>query len=168
VSSGPELGAYYHEFFLRDKPHLAAQMFCKNARSKLAMANEPPNPTVEPQTPPPPQHAFQPPPPPPQQQQMPPPFYGAFAKVSPNDIAAKNALLPAAYGSNLQMLERQMQIMQQEQAHRHMMEQLSVNRHVMPPAQTQDQRLMQIQMLMSHRMHQRQAARPTNGRASAA
>jgi hypothetical protein len=38
VSSGPELGAYYHEFFLRDKPHLAAQMFCKNARSKIAMA----------------------------------------------------------------------------------------------------------------------------------
>jgi len=38
VSSGPELGAYYHEFFLRDKPHLAAQMFCKNLRSKLAMS----------------------------------------------------------------------------------------------------------------------------------
>lgn len=38
VSSGPELGAYYHEFFLRDKPHLAAQMFCKNARTKIAMA----------------------------------------------------------------------------------------------------------------------------------
>lgn len=40
VASGPELGAYYHEFFLRDKPQLAAQMFCKNARSKLAMAND--------------------------------------------------------------------------------------------------------------------------------
>jgi len=38
VSSGPELGAYYHEFFLRDQPHLAAQMFCKNARTKIAMA----------------------------------------------------------------------------------------------------------------------------------
>jgi len=38
ISSGPELGAYYHEFFLRDKPHLAAQMFCKNARTRLAMA----------------------------------------------------------------------------------------------------------------------------------
>lgn len=45
VSSGPELGAYYHEFFLRDKPHLAAQMFCKNARTKIAMAasSEPKN-----------------------------------------------------------------------------------------------------------------------------
>jgi len=39
VSSGPELGAYYHEFFLRDRPHLAAQMFCKNARTKIAMAS---------------------------------------------------------------------------------------------------------------------------------
>jgi hypothetical protein len=44
ISSGPELGAYYHEFFLRDKPHLAAQMFCKNARTKLAMATAGENP----------------------------------------------------------------------------------------------------------------------------
>ena len=44
ISSGPELGAYYHEFFLRDKPHLAAQMFCKNARTKLAMATHGENP----------------------------------------------------------------------------------------------------------------------------
>lgn len=45
VSSGPELGAYYHEFFLRDKPILASQMFCKNARSKLAMSTKTPPPT---------------------------------------------------------------------------------------------------------------------------
>jgi hypothetical protein len=44
VSSGPEHGAYYHEFFLRDQPHLAAQMFCKNARSKIAMATPEPEP----------------------------------------------------------------------------------------------------------------------------
>lgn len=44
ISSGPELGAYYHEFFLRDKSHLAAQMFCKNARTKLAMATHGENP----------------------------------------------------------------------------------------------------------------------------
>lgn len=46
VSSGPELGAYYHEFFLRDKPYLAAQMFCKNARTKIAMASPDPKPTA--------------------------------------------------------------------------------------------------------------------------
>jgi len=46
VSSGPELGSYYHEFFLRDKPHLAAQMFCKNARTKIAMASPDPSPTA--------------------------------------------------------------------------------------------------------------------------
>jgi hypothetical protein len=44
ISSGPELGAFYHEFFLKDKPHLAAQMFCKNARTKLAMATAGENP----------------------------------------------------------------------------------------------------------------------------
>ncbi|GKY92423.1 hypothetical protein MPSEU_000212900 [Mayamaea pseudoterrestris] len=38
VSSGPEAGAYQHEHFLRDQPHLVTQMFCKNARSKMAMA----------------------------------------------------------------------------------------------------------------------------------
>jgi hypothetical protein len=42
------MGAYYHEFFLRGKPQLAAQMFCKNARSKIAMATPPaPAPVVE-------------------------------------------------------------------------------------------------------------------------
>ncbi len=46
VSSGPELGAYYHEFFLRDKKHLAQQMFCKNARTKIAMASSDPSPTA--------------------------------------------------------------------------------------------------------------------------
>ena len=46
ISSGPELGAYYHEFFLRDKSHLAAQMFCKNARTKLAMATHGENPAL--------------------------------------------------------------------------------------------------------------------------
>jgi hypothetical protein len=46
VASGPELGAYYHEFFLRDQPHLAAQMFCKNARTKIAMASSEPEPAA--------------------------------------------------------------------------------------------------------------------------
>jgi hypothetical protein len=46
VSSGPELGAHYHEFFVRDQPHLAAQMFCKNARTKIAMASSEPEPAA--------------------------------------------------------------------------------------------------------------------------
>ena len=50
MSSGPELGAYYHEFFLRDKPQLAQQMFCKNARTKIAMASPDPIPTAGPVT----------------------------------------------------------------------------------------------------------------------
>jgi hypothetical protein len=40
VNNGPEYGAYYHKFFLRDHPHLAAQMFCKNARTMFAMASD--------------------------------------------------------------------------------------------------------------------------------
>lgn len=40
VANGPEYGAYFHKFFLRDQPHLAAQMFCKNARTMFAMASD--------------------------------------------------------------------------------------------------------------------------------
>jgi hypothetical protein len=40
VANGPEHGAYFHKYFLRDKPHLAAQMFCKNARTMFAMASD--------------------------------------------------------------------------------------------------------------------------------
>ena len=40
VANGPEYGAYFHKFFIRDKPHLAAQMFCKNARTMFAMASD--------------------------------------------------------------------------------------------------------------------------------
>ena len=29
VSSGPEMGAYYHKFFQRDEPRLCHQMFCE-------------------------------------------------------------------------------------------------------------------------------------------
>jgi hypothetical protein len=40
VANGPEHGAYFHKYFLRDKPQLAAQMFCKNARTMFAMASD--------------------------------------------------------------------------------------------------------------------------------
>ena len=39
VANGPEPGAYFHKYFLRDQPQLAAQMFCKNARTMLAMSS---------------------------------------------------------------------------------------------------------------------------------
>jgi hypothetical protein len=37
VAFGPDYGAFYHKFFLRDQPHLVAQIFCKNARTLSAM-----------------------------------------------------------------------------------------------------------------------------------
>jgi hypothetical protein len=40
VAHGPDHGAFFHKFFRRDQPHLVAQMYCKNARSKLAMASD--------------------------------------------------------------------------------------------------------------------------------
>jgi hypothetical protein len=40
LTHGPNHGAFFHEYFLRDQPHLVAQMFCKNARAMLAMASD--------------------------------------------------------------------------------------------------------------------------------
>jgi hypothetical protein len=40
LAYGPDHGAFYHKFFQRDKPHLAAQMYCKNARTMFAMASD--------------------------------------------------------------------------------------------------------------------------------
>uniref|UniRef100_A0A7S1VXF6 HSF-type DNA-binding domain-containing protein n=1 Tax=Grammatophora oceanica TaxID=210454 RepID=A0A7S1VXF6_9STRA len=38
VTRGPELGAYYHEFFQRGDEALCTQMYCKNERAKFAVA----------------------------------------------------------------------------------------------------------------------------------
>jgi len=40
VNKGPELGAYYHEFFQRNNEALCTQMYCKNDRAKYAVARE--------------------------------------------------------------------------------------------------------------------------------
>jgi HSF-type DNA-binding len=40
VTYGPANGAFFHKFFQRDQPHLVAQMYCKNARTLLAMASD--------------------------------------------------------------------------------------------------------------------------------
>lgn len=37
VTRGPELGAYYHEFFQRGNEALCTQMYCKNDRAKFAV-----------------------------------------------------------------------------------------------------------------------------------
>lgn len=34
VSSGPEIGAYYHKYFLRDKPRLCQQIHCEQSKMK--------------------------------------------------------------------------------------------------------------------------------------
>lgn len=40
VTRGPELGAYYHEFFQRGNEALCTQMYCKNDRAKFAVAGK--------------------------------------------------------------------------------------------------------------------------------
>lgn len=39
LAYGPDQGAFFHDFFRRDHPHLVVQMFCKNSRSLLAMTS---------------------------------------------------------------------------------------------------------------------------------
>ena len=161
VSRGPEAGAYYHKFFLRDKPHHAAQMFCKNARSKLAMASTTSVDIERAQQPPlkqaedtssagvanalehPQQLGRQAPLP----SQVQPPLPSSALLSAPafqklgfkeryeeqhsdqkqkqnNEIDLKSSLTPFASGGNsLQLLERQLQILQIEQTNRLMLEQ---------------------------------------------
>jgi hypothetical protein len=194
VSGGPELGAYYHEFFLRDKPQLAAQMFCKNARSKLAMAamseSEPkpaavvtPAPVVANQT---------------QTQATPTAaFMEAIRQKVPEQFNNNNnsnnnqiKAFPSYGNSTLQMLQRQLDMMQQEQSNKHfellqqerarmLLEQASSFQNLLPSGQVQQKqqqqqpngqsaRLLQMQQLMQMQMQQRQGRVSNNPRASAA
>lgn len=185
VSGGPELGAYYHEFFLRDKPQLAAQMFCKNARSKLAMAamseSEPkpapvvtPTPVVVTQAQATPTSAFM------------EAIRHKFPEQHNNNNNNQFKAFPSYGNSTLQLLQRQLEMMQQEQSNNHfellqqertrmLLEQAQASSY---PAQMQQQkqqssngqesRLLQMQQLMQMQMQQRQGRIPTNPRASAA
>jgi hypothetical protein len=191
VSGGPELGAYYHEFFLRDKPQLAAQMFCKNARSKLAMAaiseSEPrpaavvtPAPVVANQTHETPTSAFM----------------EAIRQKVPEQFNNNNnnnnqiKAFPSYGNSTLQLLQRQLDMMQQEQSNKNfellqqertrmLLEQASSFQNLLPSAQVQQKqqqqqpngqaaRLLQMQQLMQMQMQQRQVRVSNNPRASAA
>ena len=172
VSSGPEAGAYYHEFFLRDKPHLVAQMFCKNARSKMAMAEGTPAESAKDTTV---SRPAQPHAEPAQQAytlDIPLALLEALVKpapverqVLPSNVSAAvqpGLLLQQSQYANL-LLERQIQILQQEQAKR-MIQMLSQDSK--PPATSDDQRLRQMQLIMQN--NQRTKGSPTNPRASAA
>ena len=169
VSSGPEIGAYYHEFFVRDKPHLAAQMFCKNVRSKLAMANlETGSGGPAPSSAPVMQSA-------PQETKMP-------GMLSQYMIAAMNKgqvdakfNLPFGNGlggnSNLQLIQQQIQILQQEQAQRLLLERLALSNQPMANVATlspQEIHLLQLRQLMQQRTREPPQRSPTNPRASAA
>jgi hypothetical protein len=195
VSSGPETGSYYHEFFLRDKPHLVAQMFCKNARSKMAMAEATPEPVSLDPSPIPVMADTVPSPQPQQmlesnshhqqQQQVfsldiplallealvkpastdvPPPRGHPFLASNAGASVARPGLLlqQSQYANSL--LERQIQILQQEQA-KHMVHLLSQDSK--PAAVPEDQRLRQMQHIMQSNQ-QRNKGSPTNHRASAA
>lgn len=179
VSSGPEIGAYYHEFFLRDKPQLAAQMFCKNARSKLAMATET---TAKPAVVVPQESIVAPQ----QLQQEQPSSSAAFFASFQQKLPDTHVKAFPSYGNNtLQMLQRQMDMLQQERAQRMFLERAVRQSTMLPPVQhqqvqhqrqhqqqqqpaTSNARLMQMQQFMDMQMQQRQGRAPTNPRASAA
>lgn len=157
VSSGPELGAYHHEFFLRDKPHLAAQMFCKNARTMLAMASASKEDYKEPE----------------KAAEMPLPFMEEFEKPAPYAMNHHPNM------GHMQMLEQQMQLMQQqEQANRLLVERaLLLQQHTpvsmqelqnhLTQQKMQQERMLQLRQLMQ--LSRPTAARqPSNNRASAA
>jgi hypothetical protein len=164
-------------------------MFCKNARSKLAMAAvsecEPkPAPVVIPE----PVVA--------QAQQITPTsaFMDSLRQKVPeqlNNNSNNNSQFKSfpSYGnSTLQLLQRQLEMMQQEQNNKHLellqqertnrmlMERSAMQNVLLPPGQQQQSqqpngqasRLLQMQQLMQMQMQQRQGRIPTNPRASAA
>lgn len=198
VSSGPELGAYYHEFFLRDKPHLAAQMFCKNARTMLAMASGGEAPTASQAAasavgapnlstkPAPltldvaaPQPLVQPHAAPLAAPQIPlppvtPALLAALTKDPATSTVKGTSALQAYAPTNVKLLE--MHILQQEQANRilfeHAMRMSLQQRQEQQVKLANDQaQLRQMRQLMQIRSQQQQArhrSKPSNGRAHAA
>jgi hypothetical protein len=172
------MGAYYHEFFLRDKPHLAAQMFCKNARTLAAMqtvkqsgdykkTGVKESPTL-------------------------PPAHAPVAALDPASLMSMSkgafSLPPTAVMTNrLELLERQMFALQQEEeANRMLLERAlllqphhhaSLSLNPLLVREVQQQKLQQERILqMRQAMHQYNASRgsgdrqraPSTNRASAA
>jgi hypothetical protein len=173
VSSGPEIGAYYHEFFLRDKPYLAAQMFCKNARTVLAMATSETSPSPEsleasPVATQPSATASS---------SLPtftPALLAALSK-SPAQNTDNNLALASgpsfASPTNVQLLE--MHVLQQEQANRTLLDHamaLSIQQRQEQSEKiaAQQARLGQMRQLMQLLAQQQRSGSPSNPRASAA
>jgi hypothetical protein len=169
-------------------------MFCKNARSKLAMAamseSEPkpaavvtPAPVVANQTQVTPTSAFME-----AIRQKVPEQFNNSNNSNNNQIKA----FPSYGNSTLQMLQRQLEMMQQEQSNKHfellqqerarmLLEQASSFQNLLPSGQVQQkqqqqqqqpngqaERLLQMQQLMQMQMQQRQGRVSNNPRASAA
>lgn len=152
------------------QPHLAAQMFCKNARTKLAMANDAPEPAVvaaaperaaaaSPEIPPITQNI----------QNIPLALLAALSKEPEQQEETRKFDFN---GSSLQLLERQLQLLQEEQAQRLYMYRLAMANQtlpiVAPPQPQQAAGIQQMQQLMQMRERQRKGLVPRNGRASAA
>ena len=161
-------------------------MFCKNARTKLAMANDTPMPeavkpapemavAAAPEMPPITQSI----------QSIPLALLAAISKEpEPQHLpAAQQQQLPHQQqqqdtrkfdftGSSLQLLERQLQLLQEEQAQRLYMYRLAMANQglptVAPPQPQQAAGIQQMQQLMEMRQRQRKGLVPRNGRASAA
>jgi hypothetical protein len=156
-------------------------MFCKNARSKLAMAamsesESKPAPVITPE-------------PVVAQAQVTPisAFMDALRLKVPEQHNNNNQFkaFPSYGNSSLQLLQRQLEMMQQEQTNKRFellqqernrfLEQAAIQ-NLLPSAPIKQQqqpngqaaRLLQMQQLMQMQMQQRQGRAPTNPRASAA
>jgi hypothetical protein len=182
------------------QPHLAVQMFCKNARTKLAMANTDPMPdgSATTTTAMAPSAAKVPPlssstsagPQVTQSiQSIPLALLAAISKEEPQQQTSPQEARKFDFtGSSLQLLERQLQLLQEEQAQRLYMYRLAMAKSALTtatatgaggqarpmvpppslPAQQQTAGIQRMQQFMHMRQQQRKGLMPTNGRASAA
>lgn len=147
-------------------------MFCKNARTKLAMANDTPIPDINTVAPPNRAAASSKAPPVTQSiQSIPLALLAAISKEPEPQTNSQESRKFDFTGSSLQLLERQLQLLQEEQAQRLYMYRLAMAKHSMPPPPPptrQQAGIQQMQQLMQARERQRKGLVPTNGRASAA
>lgn len=145
-------------------------MFCKNARTKLAMANDAPMPAEVPEAaaaaPAERQQSIQ------SISNIPLALLAAISKEPEPHQQSQDTRKFDFTGSSLQLLERQLQLLQEEQAQRLYMYRLAMANQSMPqvapPQPQQSVGIQQMQQLMQLRERQRKGLVPRNGRASAA